>query len=249
MAQVLTDLKAERYVDTSNPDGKNRLCVDAYMEGDIQIGAIEIKDADTNDRANVLLRDDGKYALAVDMAGDIQIGAIEIKDHNSDARADVQDDISLANINTYNGLVTKSQLYALNENSQLQHVESALVQGKNAIVVTQAEQTTKSYVTVYDDTNIVSGNEDVLLTYTVPVGKVYHITAITVGGLTNGRFTLEVDGKKKARGRNSAATPTVNLDCQVITALAGDIIEIKCLNDGKVTKPFEAGMFGYLLDN
>jgi hypothetical protein len=176
MAQVLTDLKAERYVDTSNPDGKNRLCVDAYMEGDIQIGAIEIKDADTNDRANVLLRDDGKYALAVDMAGDIQIGAIEIKDHNSDARADVQDDISLANINTYNGLVTKSQLYALNENSQLQHVESALVQGKNAIVVTQAEQTTKSYVTVYDDTNIVSGNEDVLLTYTVPVGKVYHIT-------------------------------------------------------------------------
>jgi len=33
---------------------------------DLQIGAVEIKDATSNDRANVVLRADGKYALCVD---------------------------------------------------------------------------------------------------------------------------------------------------------------------------------------
>lgn len=34
---------------------------------DLSIGAVEIKDATTDDRANVVLRDDGKYALCTDV--------------------------------------------------------------------------------------------------------------------------------------------------------------------------------------
>lgn len=45
----------------------NRLPVDAIIEvGDISIGAIEIKDADTNIRANVIVNGDGDHRLLVD---------------------------------------------------------------------------------------------------------------------------------------------------------------------------------------
>lgn len=52
MATVITDRKAERFVDTATrADGKNALVVD--MGGDIAVGAVEIKDATTDTRAVV----------------------------------------------------------------------------------------------------------------------------------------------------------------------------------------------------
>jgi len=47
MATVLTDLRAERYVDTVHSAGKDRLCVDANLTGSITIGAVSIEDPDT----------------------------------------------------------------------------------------------------------------------------------------------------------------------------------------------------------
>jgi hypothetical protein len=54
MASVLTDLKAERYVDTTYSAGKNRLCVDANLSGTITIGAVSIKDEGTGLTADVI---------------------------------------------------------------------------------------------------------------------------------------------------------------------------------------------------
>ena len=53
MAEVLTDLRAERYVDTVFAAGKNRLCVDAALTGTITIGAVAIEDEVTGLTANV----------------------------------------------------------------------------------------------------------------------------------------------------------------------------------------------------
>jgi len=54
MGIVITDIKAERFVDTTFTGGKNRLCVDASLiVKDIQIGAVEIKDSITDERAEV----------------------------------------------------------------------------------------------------------------------------------------------------------------------------------------------------
>ena len=70
-----------------NP-AKDKLRVE--LDSDIQIGAIEIKDWDSDLRADVVVRDDGVHALAVDVHSDIQIGAIEIKDWDSETRVDVE---------------------------------------------------------------------------------------------------------------------------------------------------------------
>jgi len=78
---------------------KDKLRVE--IDSDIQIGAVEIKDWDSDLRADVLIRDDGKHALVVDMASDIQIGAVEIKDWNSDTRVDVQ------TIGNYNAMLVR----------------------------------------------------------------------------------------------------------------------------------------------
>jgi hypothetical protein len=56
MGTVLTDIKAERFVDTKFSGGKNRLCVDAEINAsDITIGAVEIKDGDSDTRLDVEL--------------------------------------------------------------------------------------------------------------------------------------------------------------------------------------------------
>lgn len=47
MATVLTDLRAENYVDTVFSAGKGRLCVDANFSGSITLGAVSIEDPDT----------------------------------------------------------------------------------------------------------------------------------------------------------------------------------------------------------
>ena len=66
MAQVLTDIKGERFVDTKFSGGKNRLCVDAELEvSDIQIGAVEIKDGNSDLRADVEISALGKNGLVV----------------------------------------------------------------------------------------------------------------------------------------------------------------------------------------
>lgn len=51
--------------------------------------------------ADVVTRDDGIDALAVDMRGDFQIGAVELKDRDSNTRADIE------TIGNYNGLLVK----------------------------------------------------------------------------------------------------------------------------------------------
>ena len=78
---------------------KDKLRVE--MDSDIQIGAVEIKDWNSDLRADVKIREDGQHALVVDIASDIQIGAVEIKDWNSDTRVDVQ------TIGNYNGLLVR----------------------------------------------------------------------------------------------------------------------------------------------
>jgi len=77
--------------------GKDKLRVD--LDSDIQIGAVEIKDHNSDLRADVLTRDDGINALAVDIRGDIQIGAVELKDGNTDTRVDVE------NVGSYNAVM------------------------------------------------------------------------------------------------------------------------------------------------
>ena len=78
---------------------KDKLRVE--LDSDIQIGAVEIKDWNSDLRADVLIREDGKHALVVDVSSDIQIGAVEIKDWNSDTRVDVQ------TIGNYNAMLVR----------------------------------------------------------------------------------------------------------------------------------------------
>lgn len=79
-----------------NDDGS--LAISATLQpGDSGLGAVEIKDYDSETRANVTDMGSGDGALDVNLVGaagltglDIQIGAIEIKDVDSDLRANVE---------------------------------------------------------------------------------------------------------------------------------------------------------------
>jgi len=55
MAQVLTDKRGQRFVDTVFSNGQNRLCVSAdLVVEDIEIGKVEIKNATDDTTANVI---------------------------------------------------------------------------------------------------------------------------------------------------------------------------------------------------
>jgi len=67
MATVLTDKRGERFVDTVTIGGKNRLCVDASLTvDDISIGAVEIKDGDSDIRLDVEVCGDYNAILTQD---------------------------------------------------------------------------------------------------------------------------------------------------------------------------------------
>lgn len=70
-------------------DPKKDLLRVELLDADIQIGAVEIKDWNSDLRADVKVREDGLHALVVDVSSDIEIGAIEIKDALTDVRATV----------------------------------------------------------------------------------------------------------------------------------------------------------------
>jgi hypothetical protein len=70
-------------------DPKKDLLRVELLDADIQIGAVEIKDWNSDLRADVLIREDGLHALAVDVSSDIEIGAVELKDAVSDVRATI----------------------------------------------------------------------------------------------------------------------------------------------------------------
>jgi len=83
--------------------------LEVKMDSDIQIGAVEIKDETSNDRANVVTRLDGKKALCVQHNADIQIGAVEIKNATDDTRTVVKSDgTDNALVVTNNNIVGKS---------------------------------------------------------------------------------------------------------------------------------------------
>ena len=164
MAQVLTNIHGTEYVDTRlRTDGRVALCVD--MASDIQIGAVELKDADSDNRANLVLRDDGKWALCVDLSSDVQIGAVEIKDWNSDRRLDVIE------CGSYNAILTKD-CSDYQKTKIIQYGETSITYNSDNVIVSYTVPTNRKFIL---NGVIVGGNADGEFSVLIDSSKIGYI--------------------------------------------------------------------------
>jgi len=102
----------------------------------------------------------------------------------------------------------------------------------------------------YDDVTLVpTSSETTVVTYAVPVGKVFYFIGLNVSGNANAVFKLYVDGNVVLAARSSVAnlTVTISYSHSPIKVAAGDTITIKVKHEAPVGCDFEGTILGYLL--
>ncbi|NCA14141.1 MAG: hypothetical protein EBS89_08420 [Proteobacteria bacterium] len=102
----------------------------------------------------------------------------------------------------------------------------------------------------YDDVTLVpTSSETTVVTYTVPVGKVFFFVGLNASGNANAIFKLYVDGSVVLAARTSVAnlTATISYSHSPIKVAAGDTISIKVTHQAPVGCDFEGTILGYLL--
>jgi len=101
----------------------------------------------------------------------------------------------------------------------------------------------------FGTTSVASGATTIIVTYTVPVNKIFTLCGIIVGGNEQAVFDLNIDGSPLVRIRNSGSDRTKTQPiCAEEELAAGVVISINATNNGKFTRDFEGTIFGKLSD-
>lgn len=102
----------------------------------------------------------------------------------------------------------------------------------------------------FDDVTLVpTSSETTVVTYTVPVGKIFYFVGLNASGNANAMFKLYVAGNTVLAARTSVAnlTITISYSHSPIKVAAGDTISIKVKHEASASCDFEGTILGYLL--
>jgi len=114
------------------------------------------------------------------------------------------------------------------------------------IPINQAESIPSDTILVFDERDIAGSTTETQASYTVPTGKWFFIDHIIVGGNTDGKFRLKVNGSTYALARSSGTQRTQELFFSKSKTVPTDIVEIETENVDITSGRYEVTLIGFL---
>ena len=103
---------------------------------------------------------------------------------------------------------------------------------------------------IYDKVvGAITGNETVIVGYTVPTGQKFFIQGVIASGKADGEFRLRINGDSKLYGRTSSAereSKNVFGGAVGIQCVEGDQIQVSVINWEPTPQDYEATITGFL---
>jgi hypothetical protein len=97
----------------------------------------------------------------------------------------------------------------------------------------------------YFDMPIDAGDEEVLLSYVVPVSSTFQVLMVSCSSETDGKFKVKKNGDIVSCKRNSWSNRNIEFDFPYgFKLVAGDLLEVTAENLGDVTSDFNANFYG-----
>ena len=138
-----------------------------------------------------------------------------------------------------------NQYYVFSDSSGLP--QEALIDSQRRVVVfIDGISQQPSFIIEGTNGAVPQSVETTLVSYTVPAGKTFRVTAITGSGEANGVFKLYVDSVRKLTLRNSAAAPNVQRTYRnPLEVSEGKTVAFKVTHTRPQVQEFNATLEGY----
>jgi len=146
------------------------------------------------------------------------------------------------NITKYGGTAT-----TLGQKVKAASIPVALASDSDTLAVSITQGTP---VNEYAENSAVTSSvSEVVVTYTVPVGKTFYIQGFSGSGTATARFRLRVGGTVVGVVRTSTAQRSndAHYDWGAITAGAGIVVDVLGFHEQGTDQSLESNIFGYII--